>query len=78
MKKYKIGDMSNGQEVSEVIIECDNYVDALERTVEDANLYCRPVEDESNETITITVKGGCVTDVQGVPKGFDYEIKDLD
>ena len=29
-------------------------------------------------TIKITVKGGCVVEVDGLPDGFDYEIIDKD
>lgn len=29
-------------------------------------------------TITITVEGGCVTDVEGLPDGWDYRIADYD
>lgn len=29
-------------------------------------------------TITITVEGGVVTDVRGLPKGWDYELDDHD
>jgi hypothetical protein len=30
------------------------------------------------ETITITVEGGMVQDVEGLPEGYDYEIVDND
>jgi len=31
-----------------------------------------------NKTITIEVYGGCVTEVTGLPDGYDYEIIDHD
>ena len=31
-----------------------------------------------NKTIIITIEGGCVTDVSGLPDGYDYELNDLD
>lgn len=33
---------------------------------------------KKNKTIKITVEKGMVTKVWGVPKGYKYEIKDLD
>lgn len=31
-----------------------------------------------DKNIVITVEGGCVTDVSGLPEGYTYEINDLD
>lgn len=52
MYKFKIGDMANGTETSEEIIEADNYVEALKQLVENANLYCEPADDKTDEHIT--------------------------
>lgn len=30
------------------------------------------------KTITIVVRGGVVIDVEGLPEGYDYELKDYD
>ena len=32
----------------------------------------------ANKTIKIEVYGGCVTEVTGLPEGYDYEIVDHD
>ncbi len=32
----------------------------------------------ANKTIIIEVYGGCVTEVSGVPEGYDYEVIDYD
>jgi hypothetical protein len=32
----------------------------------------------ANKTIKIEVHGGCVTEVTGLPEGYDYEIVDHD
>ena len=45
--KYKVGDMANGQQTSEEIIETDDYVKALETVIEQANLYCEPADEEA-------------------------------
>lgn len=34
--------------------------------------------EKETKTITITVKGGCVVDVEGLPKGYDYLVDDQD
>lgn len=47
--RFKIGDMANGYETSEQIVEFDDYVEALEQLVEDANLYCKPADDEAEK-----------------------------
>lgn len=44
--KFRIGDMVDGQELSEQTIEAKDYVSALEQLVEDANLYCEPVNEK--------------------------------
>ena len=46
--KFKVGDIANGVETSELIIEARNYVEALETVVADANLYCKG-ENETSE-----------------------------
>jgi len=33
---------------------------------------------DQNRTIKITVKGGVVVEVGGIPPGYDFEINDLD
>jgi hypothetical protein len=32
----------------------------------------------SSKKVIITVEGGCVTDVSGLPEDYDYEIVDMD
>ena len=49
MPRFRIGDTANGIETSEEIIEVESYVKALECLVESANLYCEPVEEESQK-----------------------------
>ncbi len=44
--KFKVGDIANGVETSEEIIEADSYVDALEMLIERANLYCHSIDEE--------------------------------
>lgn len=34
--------------------------------------------DETGSMVVITVRGGCVVDVDGLPDGVDYEIRDYD
>ena len=36
------------------------------------------IESMKEKTITIEVYGGCVTEVTGLPEGYDYEIIDHD
>jgi len=47
---------------------------------EEANLDVMPlaVIPEPENTITIEVEGGVVTDVRNLPKGWDYELIDHD
>ena len=47
MNKYKIGDIANGQDTSEQIIEAENELQALRKVITTANLYCIPVEEDS-------------------------------
>ena len=49
MAKFRIGDTANGIRTSEEIIEAESYVEALERLVESANLYCEPVDEENQK-----------------------------
>ncbi len=43
-----------------------------------ANAVCEEVNKETENLITITVKGGIVEDVAGLPDGYDYVLNDLD
>ena len=45
--KFKVGDVANGVETSEQIIEANDYLSVLEQLVKDANLYCRPENKEA-------------------------------
>ncbi len=45
--KFRVGDIANGVKTSEEIIEANNYLDALKMIVEDANLYCEPIEEKA-------------------------------
>lgn len=47
--KFRVGDMANGVETSEEIIEAESYLDALEMVVGDANLYCEPIKEEKKQ-----------------------------
>ena len=47
MNKYKVGDIANGQETSEKIIEAENELQALRKIITDANLYCITVEEDT-------------------------------
>ena len=38
----------------------------------------RRIDMPANKTIKIEVYGGCVTEVTGLPEGYDYEIVDHD
>lgn len=49
--KFKIGDIANGIETSEQIIEAEDYVEALERLVKDSNLYCYPKDIEARKCV---------------------------
>lgn len=42
--KFKVGDMANGRETSEEIIEVSSYVRALEELVERSNLYIEKID----------------------------------
>ena len=44
---FRIGDIANEQETSDETIECNDYVSALEKLVEEANLYCKPADKEA-------------------------------
>ena len=49
MAEFRIGDIANGIRTSGEIIEAKSYVKALECLVESANLYCEPVDEESQK-----------------------------
>ena len=49
--KFIIGDKVNGVETSEVEMEANDYIEALERVVEDANLYVRGADEETDSHI---------------------------
>lgn len=45
----------------------------------DALLYGgEPIAPRKDKTITITIEGGCLQDVKGLPDGYNYELIDLD
>jgi hypothetical protein len=51
MYKFKIGDIANGVETSETIVEANDYIQALERVVASANLYVKGADEESDSHI---------------------------
>ena len=50
MYKFRVGDIANGQETSEEIIEAKDELSALKQLVNDSNLYCEEVEDVNEMT----------------------------
>lgn len=48
--KFRVGEaMENDTKTSEKIIEADDYVSALERVIDEANLYCEPADIEAQK-----------------------------
>jgi hypothetical protein len=45
MMKFRVGDIANGVETSEEIIEAENELEALRQLVADANLYCEEIKE---------------------------------
>jgi len=57
MGRYLIGDMTNKQEINHSIIEADTYIQALEKVIKKANIYCVGGDDETDNHIR-EVKNG--------------------
>ena len=51
MYKFEVGDIANGVKTSEKYMEAIDYVAALERVVEDANLYVEGWDKEADDHI---------------------------
>ena len=51
MYNFIIGDTANGKETSEIEIEANDYIEALEITLKNANLYVRGADEESDSHI---------------------------
>ena len=51
MYKFEVGDIANGVKTSEKYMEAIDYVTALERVVEGANLYVEGWDKEAEEHI---------------------------
>jgi len=40
--------------------------------------YCGGLLDSRDKTVKITIRGGCLEDVEGLPPGYNYELTDWD
>ncbi|MDA2919715.1 hypothetical protein MYX76_09535 [Desulfobacterota bacterium AH_259_B03_O07] len=69
--KDLVGVYWKGTNGKDILFEC--FPEKADRIVEIFNS-----EDGEDRTITIEVRGGVVLDVQNLPAGYDYEIKDYD
>lgn len=79
--------IESGHPVDDGPQECDGFItSALVDDVTDSDMpedgtpvtFYKLIEESPNKTIKITVKGGCVQEVENLPEGWDYELDDQD
>lgn len=54
--KFKIGDIANGIQTSEQIIEEKDYISALENILKRCNVYCEPADKEAEGCVSLLLE----------------------